>query len=55
MGGPVCIADILSTYSIANLNTQQQYSATMSITHFHEVQNETNITLLFLGEETYYY
>ena len=51
----LCIADIFSTYSIANLNTQQEYSATMSITHFHQVQNKTNITLLFLGDETYYY
>jgi hypothetical protein len=33
MGGPVCIADIFSTYSIANLNTQKEYSSTMSITH----------------------
>jgi len=55
MGGPVCIADIFSTYSIANLNMQKEYSSTMSITHFHQVQNKTNITLLFLGDETYYY
>jgi len=55
MGGPVCIADIFSTYSIANLNMQKEYYSTISITHFHQVQNKTNITLLFLGDETYYY
>jgi hypothetical protein len=41
MGVPVCIADIFSTYSIAILHTQQEYSSTMSITHFHQVQNKT--------------
>jgi hypothetical protein len=37
MGRPVCISDVFSTYSIANLNMQQKYSSTRSITHFHQV------------------